>query len=81
MYFVEFKKCDTIIIIIIIFILLQVDWIIATGMTLNLCLMKNCPTFSSVPSSRGETYLMVAWFIMTALSSHLHAKFSAMKQL
>ena len=52
-----------------------------TGMTLNFCLMKNCPTFSSFPSPRGETYLMVAWLIMTALSSHLHAKISAMKQL
>ena len=52
-----------------------------TGMTLNFCLMKNCPTFSYVPSSRGETYLTVPWFIMTALSSHFHAKISAMKQL
>ncbi|XP_015748455.1 PREDICTED: uncharacterized protein LOC107328226 isoform X6 [Acropora digitifera] len=33
----------------------KVDWIMVTGMTLNFCLMKNCPTFSYVPSSRGST--------------------------
>ena len=77
MYFVEIKKCNN-----------RTSYFIenfyttAGGqdygiMTLNFCLMKNCsncPTFSSVPSSRGEKYLTVAWFIRTALSSHLHYK-------
>ena len=76
MYFVEFQKCNN-----------NYSYFIENfyttaggldhGMTLNFCLIKNCgncPTFSSVPSSRDEKYLTVAWFIRTALSSHLHSK-------
>jgi len=74
MYFVEFKKCNNNYYYYDYYFIENFTGGLDHGMTLNFCLMKNCPTFSSVPSSRGEKYLTVAWFIRTALSLHLYAK-------